>query len=164
LKRKFLPARAASAAITISAAVTAAAAAAGTTASTTARPTPAAAAVATFGARASLVHGDGASTQIAAIQCFDSRIALSAVGHFNESESTQASTKLVTNQIHFSDSSILSKSLSQIVFTGTEGEISHVDIQASVRPFGIIKTNDGPQSTKPRERLSKQVFCRRAAA
>jgi hypothetical protein len=70
---------------------------------------------------------------------------LCAVGHFHESESPQASAELIANQIHFSDCSILSKSLSKIIFTGTEGKISHVDIQASFRPFGDIEVSLGPQ-------------------
>jgi len=83
---------------------------------------------------------------------------LRAITHLDKAEAAQSSTKLITNQIHFANRSILSKSLSQIVFTGTKGEVSHVDVQERVRPFGnvtcigavIQQPNPGGSGTRSR--------------
>lgn len=112
---KTLPAWAASAPIAISAAAAAipAASAATAWATTTSTGTSASAraAVAAFCPRPSFIHCDRASTKIAAVQSLDRRIALSAVGHFDKSESPQTSAELVSNQVYFADCSILAKSL-----------------------------------------------------
>jgi len=69
---------------------------------------------------------------------------LGPIGHFYKPEAAQTSTELIANQIHFTHRSILSKSLSQVILTGTKGEVSHVDIQARVRPFGNVISILGP--------------------
>ena len=126
-----LPARAATTTIAIASAVSPSTATAGSAAATTAaRTSTASATVSAFRAWPRLVHGDSASTQIASVQSFDGGSALRAVSHFYEPETAQASAELIANEVHLADRSILSKSLSQIVFTGTKGEISHVDIQS----------------------------------
>jgi len=112
-----LPARTASAAITIAAATIAATAATSARTSTAAATTTrtastAAATIAAFCARASFIDGDGPPSEITPVQSFDRRTGLRAVRHFDETESAQSAAKLITNKIHFTDSSIFSKSLS----------------------------------------------------
>jgi hypothetical protein len=110
---KNLPARAASAAIAISTTIPAAPATAPWPSTTTAWPSSAAgAAVAALGSRPSFIYCDRASTKVAAVQRLDRRIALTAVGHFDETKSPQTSAELTSNQIHFADCSVFAKSLS----------------------------------------------------
>jgi hypothetical protein len=101
-----LPARSATAAVAISAAISAASTTAARTASASTTS------VAALSARTSLIHGNRASAEIAAIQRRNRRAGLRAIGHLDKAEATQASAKLIANQIHFTNRSILSKSLS----------------------------------------------------
>lgn len=127
-----LPAWAASAAIAITAAIASAITAAGTTA---AGASSASAIAATIGARTSFVHGDGPPTKIGPIQGLDRCTGLRVVGHLDEAESPQAPAKLIANEVDLTHSSVFSKCLSQIIFTGAEREISNVDIQERCPSF-----------------------------
>jgi len=60
---------------------------------------------------------------------------LRVVGHFDETKSPQTSAELIANEIYLAYGSILSECLSQIIFTGAEGEISNVDIQERCPSF-----------------------------
>src|SRR5438270_777081 len=126
-----LPARTATTAIAISAAIA--------SATTTARTASATAGLTTaLCSRTSLVYGNRATAEIAAVQCCDGCARLCAVGHLDKTEAAKPSAELIADQIYFTNRSILSKSLSQVVFTSTKREISHVDVQALVRPFGNV--------------------------
>ena len=147
-----LPARTATTAIAISAAIAAA--------TTTARTASATAGLtAALCSRTSLVYGNRATAEIAAVQCRDGCARLCAVGHLDKTEAAKPSAELIADQIYFTNRSILSKSLSQVVFTSTKREISHVDVQALVRPFGNVNLHLGPYHNNQtrRERHSKQV-------
>ena len=131
----YLPARTASAAIAIASATAISAASATTTRTSattaaTGTSTASTAAIAAFGARTSFVDGNGPPSEITAVQGFNGCTGLRAVAHLDEAKSAKPAAELIADKIHLTDSSILSKSLSQVVFTGTEGKISNVDIQA----------------------------------
>ena len=127
-----LPARSATAAIAISAAI------ATTTTAATRTATTAATGITALGSWTSFVYRNRPSTQIGAVQCCDRSVCLCAVSHFHKAEAAQTTAKLIPDQIYFANRSILSKSLSQIVFACTKGEVSHVDIQMRDRPFGDV--------------------------
>jgi hypothetical protein len=105
----------------------------------TAGATPAGATATTIAAairaRASFVHGDRASAEIGPVQGLDGGIGLRVVRHLDETESAQTSTELIADEIYFAHGSVFSKCLFQIVFTGAEGKISHVDIQERCPSF-----------------------------
>src|SRR6185437_5955302 len=76
-----------------------------------------------------------ASAQVCAVKGFDGGVTLGAIGHLYESKAAQAAAELIANEIHLANRSILSKSLSQVIFSRTEGEISNVDVQLANPSF-----------------------------
>jgi hypothetical protein len=79
---------------------------------TTRAPSASTTGIAAFGPRPSLVYGNRASAEITAVERRNRCARLRTVCHLDKAETAQSSTKLITNQIHFANRSILSKSLS----------------------------------------------------
>lgn len=134
----FLPAWAASTTIAVAIAIAAPVSTARTAAAAIASV------VSAFGTWPCFVHGDGSSAEVGAVERLNCGVRLGAVGHFYKSKSTKSSAELIADEIDLAYCSIFAKSLSEIVFTGTEGKISYVDIQARRPSFREKSSCVGP--------------------
>jgi hypothetical protein len=105
-------------------------AAAAATAAETAAAATAAAATATLFARLRLgfVHAKCATIHILAIQCVDCSLRLSAIGHFDKTETLGTTGHPISNNASGGYFTIRSKCSLQGVITRRIGKIAHIDI------------------------------------
>jgi hypothetical protein len=111
-----------------SAATTTAAAAGTTTTETAAAAATAATATLFAGLRLGFIHAKCATIHILAIQCIDCSLRLSAIGHFDKTETLGTTGHPIGNNASGGYFTIRSKCSLQGVITRRIGKIAHIDI------------------------------------
>jgi len=81
-----------------------------------------------FGLWARLVDVEGTTSHLGSVQAGDGFLALPIIGHFNEAETTRLAAVAVGNDGDFVDLPVCPKCLSQIIFSGSEIQISDVNV------------------------------------
>jgi len=127
--------------------VTAIAAASATTAETTA------ASAVVLGP--SFVDIDGASTELAAVECGDGFFAIFIAVHFDEAKATGASGIAIGHDADTVDLTVAFENLPEFVFTGIETEIPHKDVLHASSPALICRKCELSSRTAGRETFLK---------
>jgi len=92
-----------------------------------------------LGFRASFVNVDGASAELTAIERSDGLLAVFVAVHFDEAESTGASSIAIGHDAHAVDLTVTFKNLPQLVFTSVEAEVPHKDVLHASSPALICR-------------------------